>query len=208
MKKNGFTLVEILAVIVIIALLMVLTIPNILKISRSTKERAYETKIDLIEQSAISFGMDNRNYIMQGVNPYLTSGNGSSVATAQYYTITEDPKTGEVQSLQEHTSAYSAGESLPAGAYRGIKLTVDQLVGSKDLNWDNEKACESCNDSLKPYYNNTIINPTNNYIINKCFVYIYYKYSRPYAYFDRTTCDISLANPSAANGNQYAPIKK
>lgn len=201
MKRNGFTLVEILAVIVIIALLMILTIPNILKISRSTKEKAYETKIDLIEQSAVQFAMNgsNRAAVMKGSNPLISTENNYII------TITEDPKTGEVTEANfKPGPTYSATEKLPANTYRAIRVTVDQLVGTKDLNWDSENQCDNCTN--KEYYNNIVINPKNNYIINKCYVYIYYKYSRPYAHFDRTMCD--ELKPTPTMGNQYAPARK
>lgn len=202
MKRNGFTLVEILAVIVIIALLMILTIPNILKISRSTKEKAYETKIDLIEQSAVQFAMNgsNRAAVMRGSNPLNNTENNCI-----FHITDENNKTGKIEGFDFNCNqAYSATEQLNNNQYRAIRVTVDQLVGTKDLNWDSENQCDNCTN--KEYYNNIVINPKNNYIINKCYVYIYYKYSRPYAHFDRELCD--ELRPTPTMGSQYAPTRK
>lgn len=61
MKKiNGFTLTELLATIVIIALLLGLGVPGVMKVSESMKKRAYNTKINLIEQAGVLWGQDNK----------------------------------------------------------------------------------------------------------------------------------------------------
>ena len=60
MNKKGFTLVEILSTIVLIALLLGLGIPGVMKISDNMKKRAYNTKVDLIEQAAGLWGQDNK----------------------------------------------------------------------------------------------------------------------------------------------------
>ena len=56
MNKKGFTLVELLAVIVIIGLLMTLAIPAVLKVSSNVKQKSYETKIKLITDTAVTYG--------------------------------------------------------------------------------------------------------------------------------------------------------
>jgi prepilin-type N-terminal cleavage/methylation domain-containing protein len=54
MKRKGFTLVEILAVITIIGILALITIPTIDSIIRSSKKDAYE-----VQKSAILMGLKN-----------------------------------------------------------------------------------------------------------------------------------------------------
>ena len=44
-KKKGFTLVELMAVIVILAILALIAVPNVLNISRNTKKRLYCEKV-------------------------------------------------------------------------------------------------------------------------------------------------------------------
>lgn len=60
MNKKGFTLVELLAVLVLISLLMGLAIPGINKISSNMKKRSFNEKVKLIESSAVLWGQDNK----------------------------------------------------------------------------------------------------------------------------------------------------
>ena len=207
MKKNGFTLIELIVVIIIIALLMVLTIPNILKISRQTKEKAYDTKIEMIEKAAIDYGNDNKAYIMKGQTPLNVSG-------YHLVGIQEEDRTGKINSVVDAgntpvvaNESYSQGETTRNiggkvyNIYRGNRITIGELVQQGYLNYDSENVCTGCGDD----YDKVVTDPRNNYIINKCYVYMYYKYQRIYAAFDRATCDDKQAN--IIDGKEYAPKK-
>ena len=50
-NKKGFTLIELLAVIVILAIIMVIAIPQILNIIDSSKEKAWEDSVKIVEKS-------------------------------------------------------------------------------------------------------------------------------------------------------------
>lgn len=57
--KKGFTIVEILAVIVVLAILMVIATPVITGTSSNAKKKTYETMTSMIESAAILYGQDN-----------------------------------------------------------------------------------------------------------------------------------------------------
>lgn len=61
MNKKGFTLVELLAVIVILAILISIAVPSTIAISNKLKENMYCKKIDSIEVAAKLYGEDRRN---------------------------------------------------------------------------------------------------------------------------------------------------
>ena len=58
MKKNGFTLVELLAVIVIMAILLTIAVPNVIGVSNKIRKNMYCSKIDDIEAAAKLYGND------------------------------------------------------------------------------------------------------------------------------------------------------
>ena len=72
-KKKGFTLVEILAVLSLIAIIMVLGISSLPALSKSLKQRLYDHKIKLLEKSAIIFAQNNKNRIKRVVRVDCTS---------------------------------------------------------------------------------------------------------------------------------------
>ena len=68
MNKKGFTLVELLAVLVLISLLMGLAIPGINRISNNMKKKSYNQKIKLVESAAELWGQDNKTRLQATTN--------------------------------------------------------------------------------------------------------------------------------------------
>ena len=64
MKKNGFTLVELIAVIVILGLLITIAVPSVLSISEKIKNDMFCSKVDSIESSAKLYGDDKFNELL------------------------------------------------------------------------------------------------------------------------------------------------
>ena len=59
MKKNGFTLVELLAVIVVLSLILVIAVPSVNKYIKQSKEKAYNTQISTITEAAQAYASAN-----------------------------------------------------------------------------------------------------------------------------------------------------
>lgn len=60
-NKKGFTLVELLVVIAILGLLLVIAVPNIMKMSDRMKDRGLVSKIESIQDGAINWAQNNSN---------------------------------------------------------------------------------------------------------------------------------------------------
>ncbi len=58
-KNKGFTLVELLAVIVILGLISLIAVPAVLNNIKTTKEDLYNTQIDLIKAGAVGYVTDS-----------------------------------------------------------------------------------------------------------------------------------------------------
>jgi len=61
MKKNGFTLVELLAVLVLISLVMAIAVPGIFKMRDRMNEKALNAKVETIESAAVLHVQNNSN---------------------------------------------------------------------------------------------------------------------------------------------------
>ena len=73
MNKKGFTLVELLSVIVLIGLLLGIGVPGVMRISKKMKERSFNTKKEQIEQAATLWGQDNRTRLSKSTCKVLES---------------------------------------------------------------------------------------------------------------------------------------
>ena len=57
MKNNkGFTLVEIISVIVLLGLIIGIAVPSVMNASTNVKKKTLQTKVDNIEQAAVLYG--------------------------------------------------------------------------------------------------------------------------------------------------------
>lgn len=66
MNKKGFTLIEVLAVIVLLGLLVGIAVPNILRSQTKAKEKTLSTKVKNIERAAVLWGQDNKADVLDG----------------------------------------------------------------------------------------------------------------------------------------------
>lgn len=61
--KKGFTMIELLISISILMLLAVLIFPSIISMSKKTREKEYDSKIELILSASKEWGSDNLNML-------------------------------------------------------------------------------------------------------------------------------------------------
>ncbi|MCH5166504.1 MAG: prepilin-type N-terminal cleavage/methylation domain-containing protein [Erysipelotrichales bacterium] len=201
MKKNGFTLVELLAVIVLLAILMAIAVPNALKLNSKVNRKGYMTKIELIEDAADSYGLSNLSFVRQGKNPLSGA---YSICTFNY-------SGDDVTSINVlNQSSYNADRTMTNTAtkkeYWCFQMTVADLVKTNNLDWDYTSQCDGkCTDDNKENYDNIVINPASKNIINKCFVYVYYRNNRVYSYYDINECDKYSEIPT--NGKEYRQLR-
>ena len=187
-KKNGFTLTELIAVIVIIGIIAIIAVPTALNLSKKVKKKALDTKIDLIESTAKDFGEQYITFVMQGDNMIDSSKNSWKCII---------PESGNIEAGPTVT-----GEN----AYPCVRITVKDLAEAGEINYDEENGCADISSCDQNLYSKQVQDLKNKYIINKCYVYMYYKNKRAYSHFDKSTCLDKTDVPT--EGHEYAPLKK
>ena len=70
-EQKGFTLVELLAVIVILAIVLIIAVPGVLSIINKTKNSAYDRQVDMIKNAAKNYVTAN-TITWSGENPKST----------------------------------------------------------------------------------------------------------------------------------------
>ncbi len=71
-KKKGFTLVELLAVIIILSIVVVIAVSAVGGISKRIQQNMYEKKITMLEEAAVQYGQARKNFILNSSSKYET----------------------------------------------------------------------------------------------------------------------------------------
>lgn len=135
MNNKGFTLVEIISVIALLALVMIITVPAITTTSLNIKKKTLNTKVENIEKAAILYGQKHReNFTRVGVSTCLSkycTKDGSLISNCECY-LEKDQYNTPV----EINVAKLIGENLikEDKIESGIKVITNPVDESKSLN--------------------------------------------------------------------------
>lgn len=77
MKNKGFSLVELLAVIILLGILAVILVPNMYSHLQDSKDDLYDTQVNIIKEAA-------KNYVADNIENIICSSDGSSEDISLY----------------------------------------------------------------------------------------------------------------------------
>ncbi len=139
MRKNGFTLVELLAVFVILAVIFVISVPLMTEILDQSKNTLYRKQIDTVLNGAYDYSLKYINYLPENNNiTYITLGELKYEGIVDYDLT--NPETNEsfkdelVISINKVGTRYKNKDihSKLKGDYL-YTVEVDKLTASEDL---------------------------------------------------------------------------
>lgn len=97
MKKRGFTLVELLAVLVVLGLLAVIIIPTVSGMINNSREGAYKKQIHVLETAAEKWALENNSMLPDASSNEILAVDFNTLYTSGQITDYPiiNPKTGE-----------------------------------------------------------------------------------------------------------------
>lgn len=98
MNKKGFTLVEVLAVVVILSIILSMATFGVMNIRRNSLQKLVDTKISNLESSAIIYGQENQNELIETCNVDEVDYDFCKLVNVKYLIENEYYATNEVNS--------------------------------------------------------------------------------------------------------------
>ncbi len=98
MSKKGFTLVEVLAVVVILSIILSMATFGVMNIRRNSLQKLVDTKISNLESSAIIYGQENQNELIETCNVDEVNYDFCKLVNVKYLIENEYYTTNEVNS--------------------------------------------------------------------------------------------------------------
>ena len=180
MKNKGFTLVELLAVLILISLILVIVVPSVQSISAKSKMKLCNTKVELIEKAMDIWASNNQNCITKSDNGcgLLTCKEGNNditctttielLAENNIINYDEDDKNvlnpidnsyinDETLTLKYNKTTHDFSSKIEA--IKNICSANNVKEPEKDTNNNSNPISSSTNPSTKPIEQST--NPTN-----------------------------------------------
>lgn len=74
MNNKGFTLVELLAVIVLISVVALIGTTSVIGVRKAINKKLFFTKLDLVIEAAKDYGSDNKDKISNSINTIIIEG--------------------------------------------------------------------------------------------------------------------------------------
>ena len=144
MKNKGFSLIEMLAVVIILGVLSVIIVPSIFTMIKNSKEKEYKNIIENIENSAIFYATTNRETIEEEFenNVYYEITLNDLVASGLIKTPLIDPRTDEEIDLNKKVTLGKESDDSIIACYEDegcsdLKLDkvkpVITLLGSNEV---------------------------------------------------------------------------
>jgi prepilin-type N-terminal cleavage/methylation domain-containing protein len=159
MKKEGFTLVELLAVIVIIGIIYLIVFPSVTSFIDKSKEKSYNIQVDLIEKASKKWVVDNTDellkkdpYHLNNINLTLTTLKKDGYLQDEFI---ENPKTKKIMTGCVVVS-YQSNKNQYEYTYEDGKDTY-----SKDDTKENKRAEEMAGCNNKKGYIYTYLSNNN-----------------------------------------------
>ena len=100
MKNKGFTLVEMLTIMVVLGIIVLITVPNIMGALNVSRDKAYENQIRMIEKAAENWMIDNPQQAVNSVDIETLKSEGYLSNNPQN-PKTKEPITGCVKVIKE-----------------------------------------------------------------------------------------------------------
>lgn len=106
MKKNGFTLIEMMIVLLIIAVLIMITIPNVAKNNQSVRNKGCDAMVKLVEAQVQAYLIDEES-LPASLGDLQQKGYIKETKCPNGVELKYDAKTGEVTGNEEETATTS-----------------------------------------------------------------------------------------------------
>ena len=129
MDKKGFTLVEVLVVIVLLGMIIGLAVPGVMRANRKAREKTLAAKVKNIEKAAVLYGQDNKEK--------FETDNSSYQKTTKKYCFKEDT---QITKCYYYNNYITVNELIEDGYIKGDNNTnnIENPV-YKDNNLNNCK---------------------------------------------------------------------